>query len=268
MNRNPSSANKAFSLIELLVVIAVIAVLTSLLLPVLTKAKDRAKLAVCTSNVRQVGLALKMYVSDAGRFPYLYTLDEDRRSKWNLDTVGGKAPIPSHAPYWLSEGKRPLFRYLAPSRVYQCTADAGSLRSGPGAPAGINHKPSAYGTVGCSYLFNNGPLATPAGGGFRKGRDGFLAGQQESWIPDPTKYIVLFEPPAGLNGGFNQWHNSRGQTHFNETQVTNALKQFISPIAFADGHVAVHNFSDAIQRDPLFPHEETKDWMWYKPARP
>ena len=53
-----------FTLIELLVVIAIIALLVSILLPSLNKAKDLAKSAVCMGNMHHIGLAIPMYVND------------------------------------------------------------------------------------------------------------------------------------------------------------------------------------------------------------
>jgi prepilin-type N-terminal cleavage/methylation domain-containing protein/prepilin-type processing-associated H-X9-DG protein len=62
--------DQAFTLIELLVVASIIAILASLLLPVLSRGKAQAQSASCRNHLRQMAFAMKMYLNDSGKYPF------------------------------------------------------------------------------------------------------------------------------------------------------------------------------------------------------
>src|SRR2546422_8211142 len=107
----PRTRKRAFTLIELLVVIAIIAILAAILFPVFAQAREKARMATCLSNAKQIGLALQMY-----------TQDYDETLLWN-PYPGGKGQgsvrgCPGDLPslVW-TELLRP---YTKSTGIYQC----------------------------------------------------------------------------------------------------------------------------------------------------
>src|SRR4051812_5970420 len=60
---------RAFTLIELLVVIAIIAILSATVLPLAAAVNDRSRISECDAHLQQIGVALRMYAEDHGRYP-------------------------------------------------------------------------------------------------------------------------------------------------------------------------------------------------------
>lgn len=104
-SRSRLSHLSAFTLIELLVVIAIIAILASMLLPALSRAKRSARSISCVSNLRQIGIALELYVQE------------------HENTLPTCARLPS-----LDTNLPPLTtvltQYLDSKDIFRCTADS------------------------------------------------------------------------------------------------------------------------------------------------
>jgi len=87
------ASRTGFTLVELLVVIAIIAILAALLLPVLTRAKERSRKISCLSNLKQCGVALQIYGGDNHDF---YPLAPDP----NLDVIGNPESAEAGTDLW------------------------------------------------------------------------------------------------------------------------------------------------------------------------
>ncbi len=246
------SKRRAFTLIELLVVVAIIALLISILLPSLSAAREQAKVAKCTANLKSIMTASYSYFGDQkDTFPF-FSKNGSGVSSW---TYAGKY-VSQYWQNWASGSvyytsrEKPLNPYLigslpedlAPIEVAKCPSDVWTYQRGTFAPGDVaDESVSTYDDVGISYQFNLTGIytdtGTPTASPWRNGGQGWQ--------------LNLLALLRGQSGNFNAtylwaWDGTFDYANNAPQKVVGDHKQFNRfSFAFLDGHAAY------ITADPL-----------------
>jgi len=133
--RQRRHSGAGFTLIELLVVIAIIAILAAMLLPALSKAKQRAWTVACQSNLRQLQLCFHLYVGDNGDFlppnNFVFDISTDQPLQGNTGPSWCTNVAPFSADLAGIEGGL-LYPYNSHPGIYRCAADQSTLETTTG----------------------------------------------------------------------------------------------------------------------------------------
>lgn len=241
----PLKGRLAFTLIELLVVIAIIAILASLLLPALAKAKIKAQAVMCMSNGRQLMLGWMQYAQDnsdqiVNNFGAAETQVEitgKTYRNWVNDVMNWN--IDPQVFDLTGIQQSPFYKYVGGVGIYKCPAD--HYISGGQTAAGYTARPRSYSMNGYFGPYN--PTWTSGVNEFYTGYVQFL---KLSAVPNPANlYVTLDEHPDSINDGYldnnadpnaNNWPNQ----YWNDLPAS--YHNGACGFSFADGHSEIHKW--------------------------